>query len=353
VRLPSVESDPRGRPTPPLGSASAGRVDGPWVLQADAAKQAGCSVSAIRKWRREGSVASRKVTTPAGLERVEVRLEDVLRRAGPRDRTAPEPVSGTDVRLAVPGTVLVPISDFQALVERVALAEQLAGGLEARLRAIDAEASRMRDQFVELRRQIEEERRREERLRPPAVVAEPPSPPPPPDPPPPAPPLTPPPAPARASAPPATEQAPDSHEPAPDRSAPAHRPLREARPAPSSRRPHPPSGSSFRQWLGARKPPEAPAPPPVDIERLGAELRRLYGRLQARQGQAEVSPAEAERWVADLAAYDAALVRACRAVGVPTAFRVGERIPAADRIALSRALAAAGVDVRVSQPTSP
>jgi hypothetical protein len=353
VRLPSVESDARGTPPSP-GSAAAGRGDGPWVLQADAAKQAGCSVSAIRKWRREGSVASRKVTTPAGLERVEVRLEDVLRRAGPRDRTSPDPVPGTDLRLAVPGTVLVPISDFQALVERVALAEQLAGGLETRLRAIDAEASRMREQFVELRRQIEHERRREERLRPPAAVAEPPpaprsSPPPPalPAPPPPAPP-------APAVSAPVTGPSPDRPEASPDAPPPATtRPLREARPAPSPDRPAPPPSSSFRQWLGARKPPEAPAPPPVDVERLAAELRRLYGRLQARQGQAEVSPAEAERWVADLAAYDAALVRVCRTVGIPAAFRVGERIPAPDRIALSRALAAAGVDVRVSQPTAP
>jgi uncharacterized coiled-coil protein SlyX len=340
------------------------------VLQAEAAKHVGCSVSAIRKWRREGSVASRKITTPAGLERVEVRLDDVLRRAGPRDRAVSEASMGTDVRLSVPGTVLVPIGDFQTLLERVAMAEQLAGGLEARLRAIDAEASRMREQFVELRRQIEQERRHGERPAPPPRPPTPPpapaaSPPPTPPPAPPTPPpATPPPAPPARSPAPARSQAmsepapgpsPDSqerHDP-PESPPPVRRPLPEARPAPAPERPPRPASASFRQWLGGRKPPEPPAPQAVDVGRLGAELRRLYARLQARQGQAEVAPAEAERWVADLAAYDAALVRACRAVGVPTGYRVGERIPAGDRVALSRALAAAGVDVRLPSAASP
>lgn len=311
-----------------------------WVLQADAAKRAGCSVSAIRKWRREGSVASRKITTPAGLERVEVRLDDVLRRAGPRDRPAPEPAGATDVRLSVPGTVLVPINDFHTLVERVALAEQLAGGLEARLRAIDAEASRMREQFVELRRQIERERRREANPRP-SPAAPPFSRPAPPSPPPPR---------------PRSERVPEQPQGGlgpPTAVPPATpRPLREARPSPAPERSARPPDSGFRHRLRAPTPGEAPPAPPLEVEHLGAELRRLYGRLQARQGLTEVSPAEAERWVADLAAYDTALVGACRAVGVPTAYRVGERIPAADRIALSRALAAAGVDVRASSATT-
>jgi hypothetical protein len=369
VRVPSLQSEAGGHPPVPSGARSASGAERHpgdeafWVRQADAAKQAGCSVSAIRKWRREGSVVSRKITTPAGLERVEVRLDDVLRRAGTRARTGSEPAGLGDARLPVPGTVLVPVNDFQALLDRVALAEQLAGGLEARLRAIDAEATRMREQFVELRRQIERERRREVRqgspAPPPAPAAPPPAPPAPPPapaaapappPPPPPPPVVPPAAPPRVEPPPPPVPAPASN-PAPDRPVPGtgalRRPLREARPAPPSDRGSEGPSASFRQWLGGRKPPEAPVTPPsVDVEHLGTELRRLYARLQARQGQAAVAPADAERWVADLAAYDAALVRTCRAVGVPTAYRVGERLPAGDRVALSRALAAAGVDVR-------
>lgn len=360
MRVPSLQSEAGGRPPVPSNAGPARGAEGRppdearWVLQADAAKQAGCSVSAIRKWRREGSVGSRKVTTPAGLERVEVRLDDVLRRAGTRDRTSPETGGFTDARLSVPGTVLVPVNDFQALLERVALAEQLAGGLEARLRAIDVEAARMREQFVELRRQIEQERQEQRRSDPeprpvPPPAAAPPVPPPVPQPPAPPRAAAPPPVAAPPRPPARTDHAP---EPSPDGPVPGtgapRRPLREARPVPRATRGAEGSSSNFRQWLGARKPPEAAAPPPGDVERLGGELRRLYARLQARQGQATVPPAEAERWVADLAAYDAALVRACRVVGVPTAYRVGERIPAGERIALSRALAAAGVDVRTS-----
>lgn len=51
---------------------------GTWVLQDEAASRAGCSVSAIRKWRRTGVVPGRTVVA-GGVERVEVRLEDVRR----------------------------------------------------------------------------------------------------------------------------------------------------------------------------------------------------------------------------------------------------------------------------------
>ena len=328
-----------------------------WLLQADAARAAGCSVSAIRKWRREGSVASRKITTPAGLERVEVRLDDVLRRAGPR-AVMPPPGAAGEPGPTVANTVLVPVDDFQALLERVAVAERLAGGLEARLRAIDAEADRMREQFVALRRQIEQERARESRsgatpapgaevkLPSSRQVARAPVP-------------VPKPAPGQ---PPGmfrgghgAVSAPGAPVPEP---APAGDPLLpelppEVPPA-SPVEPAPPKESAtFRQWLGTRRPPEKPRVPAYDVERLATELRRLYGRLQGRQGQAEVSPAEAERWVADLAAYDAALVRGCRALGVPVPSRMGERIPASDRVALTRTLAAAGLDVRRTPQAAP
>ena len=389
---PSLAPDLHGPPPEPAR----------WVLQADAAKLAGCSVSAIRKWRREGSVASRKITTPAGLERVEVPLDDVLRRAGPREMPSPHARGAWGPASTVAGTVLVPVNDFQALLERVAAAEQLAGGLEARLRAIDAEACRMREQFGALRREIERERTRGTRLgvaapdggagrpkappsrpgtpnhdpgQPPGTVRDaqgvvgdrpappaaqtPPAPPPPPAPQPPRrspdPPATTPPSGPQATARQAT--APQAAQPAPPTSRPsvppAARPLPEARPAPPPERAPGPGSPTFRQWLGVRRPPETQRAPAYDLERLGGELHRLFGRLQARQGQGEVSPADAERWVADLAAYDAALVRACRVLRVPAPYRVGERIPASDRVALTRALAAAGLDVRRAAPTAP
>ena len=53
---------------------------GTWVPQAEAAARTGFSLSAVRKWRRLGLVAERKITSPTGMERVEVRLEDVLAR---------------------------------------------------------------------------------------------------------------------------------------------------------------------------------------------------------------------------------------------------------------------------------
>ena len=386
---PSLAPDVQGRAREPAR----------WVLQADAAKLAGCSVSAIRKWRREGSVASRKITTPAGLERVEVPLDDVLRRAGPREMRLPDPRGAGGLASTVAGTVLVPVDDFQALLERVAVAEQLAGGLEARLRAIDAEACRMREQFVALRRQMEQERNRGARSgvpgpdgaaeRPEATLSRPG----PPDPvpgqppgtvrdsdgvvgdrpapqptrppvaqPPPAarppldpadPPATPPPSAPQATPPPATQSPPATsppRPPPPPSARAAARPSPETRPAPLPERAPGPESPTFRQWLGARRPPETQRAPAYDLERLGGELHRLFGRLQARQRQGEVSPADAERWVADLAAYDSGLLRACRVLGVPAPYRVGERIPASDRVALTRALAAAGLDVRRGAP---
>lgn len=343
VIVPPLEGDASGPPStaPEAGRPLAGEGRPPdtdrWVLQAEAAKQAGCSVSAIRKWRREGSVASRKILTAADLERVEVRLADVLRRAGPRPPPGPASTGEGDARSAVPGTVLVPIGDLEALLDRVAVADRLAKGLESRLRAIDAEAGRLREQFAAFRGQVEAERRGTGTGRPPTnggdrLAAS----------------RTPPPrprAPEAAIPEPPTLPAEDRPAEAPARSAP-----RDVHLGPEDRptRVVPPT---FRQWLGARQPPAAKHPA-TDLERLSARLRRLYGRLEARQGQEEVPPAEAERWVADLAAYDTALVRAASALGVPTGYRVGERLPASDRVALTRALAAAGLDVRQAASSS-
>ncbi|MGI9022242.1 MAG: hypothetical protein ACR2HV_03200, partial [Acidimicrobiales bacterium] len=68
---PNPEPDPYGEADADAPEPVARHAE--WVLQADAAKLAGCSVSAIRKWRREGVVDDRRTTTLGGLERVEVR----------------------------------------------------------------------------------------------------------------------------------------------------------------------------------------------------------------------------------------------------------------------------------------
>src|SRR5207244_3415632 len=84
------EAAPAG---PPAGPAPQGEA-GTWVLQGDAAARTGFSVSAIRKWRRMGFVAERKITTGADLPRVEVKLEDVLARAALQPQRRPS--AGTE-----------------------------------------------------------------------------------------------------------------------------------------------------------------------------------------------------------------------------------------------------------------
>ncbi len=127
---------------------------GTWVLQADAAASTGYSVSAIRKWRRAGLVADRKRTTAGGLERVEVRLEDVQARMvdQPPERPRPGPVAAEAGPPA--GSVIIPIADLEALFERVQGAERRFEQAEARVQAAEVEARFMSGQLAELRRQV-------------------------------------------------------------------------------------------------------------------------------------------------------------------------------------------------------
>jgi hypothetical protein len=332
-----------------------------WLLQAEAAELAGCSVSAIRKWRREGSVAFRRTTTPGGMERVEVRLGDVLTRAGTRPvvsvattggATAPgqdQPVPQTPAA----GTVLVSLADLQTLFGRMAAPEQRSDDLQANFRSLKSEVSFMRGQVARLvaaleerageRRRIEDLERRldrteaeTERLRRrlTAVVRE----------------LQ------RSRSSPPAEQ-PESpggrHEtdtghgtnPVPPVTAPpgpAPRPPSSAPPAPSEPRP------TFEGWLEGRPAPEkpaAPASPP--IERLAEELGHLYRTLAGRP-RTPGSPEERVRWAAELRRYDTVLVKACSRLGIATGHRPGDRLSAPDRVALTKALADAGLDVRRS-----
>ena len=96
--------------------------------------------------------------------------------------------------------------------------------------------------------------------------------------------------------------------------------------------------------------PDVPHRSPVPIEELAAGLRRLYVRLGGDRTDTtsatwtRQSPGE---WERNLAAFDGALVAACRAVGVEAPeLPTGDLLPGPERGALIEALADAGMDVR-------
>ncbi len=132
---PDATNPERNIDTGPDGDRAAAHPE--WALQADAAKIAGCSVSAIRKWRREGVIDDRRTTTTGGLERVEVRLADVLDRVG---REPTRHVATADVRDAAtthPGTVIIPLSDLQTLILSLGEAERRAREASSQISVID------------------------------------------------------------------------------------------------------------------------------------------------------------------------------------------------------------------------
>lgn len=138
---------------------------GTWVMQSEAAARTGFSVSAIRKWRRMGLVADRKVTSSTGLERVEVKLEDVLARAAQQpERRRPD--AGAEDGTVPAGSVVIPLDDLETLFERMVTAERRAEEAEAAAEALRAQASFTFGQLAELRRQLQEAS--EEQDRPPA-----------------------------------------------------------------------------------------------------------------------------------------------------------------------------------------
>lgn len=293
-------------PDPGSGSLSADPAPSSpvaeWMLQADAAEAAGCSVSAIRKWRREGVVGSRRSATAGGLERVEVRLADVEARAGERRRSlrAPQPRDGAPV--VPPGMVMIPMPDLEALFQQVRDAGQRANDAERRLRESGGENRLLREQVIQtkallgkVRDDLEEERRR---ARPAGVPDRGPR------------------APTGAAT--APRQAPPGR-------APGAAPNRPPLPEPAIR----PAGTD--PGLGP----------------LASELRRLYARLQAHQRATPIDPAEERRWAAELAAYDQALQAACGAMGLVSGPRTARRLDGTERVRLTRDLAAAGLDVRV------
>lgn len=285
------EEIPEGNGTAPCG--------GTWVSQGDAAARTGFSVSAIRKWRRLGVVADRKMTGPGGIERVEVRLEDVLARVALQpDRPRPEPPpAAVEARS---GAVLITIEDLESLFERMVSAERRAEKAEAEVESLERRARYTSGQLAELRRQMEAAGSQ-------AVVA------PPPVPRPALPPVPPP--PPRPAPPPALPPVPP---PFPARVEPVDRaePLR------------PPVTNGHRD------------------EEPGSRLRQIYLRLDEYRRHAVITPeTEVERQRL-LNEYDGELIAVCRALGIPSDPASGPPLTVGARAGLTRALAQAGVDVR-------
>src|SRR5436305_9513773 len=105
-------------PGRPAGDPAPEGQTGTWVLQGDAAARTGFSVSAIRKWRRMGFVAERKITTGADLPRVEVKLEDVLARAALQPQRRPSAGTEPEASATTPtGCVTIGLSDLEELFE--------------------------------------------------------------------------------------------------------------------------------------------------------------------------------------------------------------------------------------------
>lgn len=306
--------------------------DGTWVLQGDAAARTGFSVSAIRKWRRMGVVADRKMMGPGGFERVEVKLEDVLARAALQpDRQQPDPSANGGPGRA--GSVVMALEDLESLFERMVLAERRAEKAEAEVESLEGRARFMSGQLAELRRQLEaagaqSADARAVKVAAPAVAG-----------------------PAAANAAPVVPPTPPTAR------------VRPAPPVPPA--PPGPQGAGGAAAGGAPTIPVAvpgsnghrlpvddvpPAPAPAAIrpavEDPGARLRPIYSRLDQYRRQAVITPdAELERQRL-LAEYDRELIAACSALRIPTGLGEGDTVTVSVRAGLTRALAQAGVDVR-------
>ncbi len=258
-----------------------------WVMQSEAAASTGFSLSAIRKWRRMGLVADRRVRTGTGLERVEVKLEDVVARATQQaDRRRADP--GGDQALAPAGTVSIALEDLETLFERMVTAERRAEEAEAVAEALRAQATFTFGQLAELRRQLQEA------------------------------------SPEQPAAPPGPRPV-DTSSPRP---AAVVEPVRRDPVSPGER--------------------PAATPARSRVDELGERLRRIYARLDEYRREPVLSPDAQRRHQRELAEYDRVLVALCDVIGIETGLRPGQPVGPEDRAALTRALARAGLDVRAA-----
>jgi DNA-binding transcriptional MerR regulator len=140
-----------------------GHEAGTWMLQADAAAAAGCSVSVIRKWRRAGAVAERTRTSSGGMKRIEVRLADVLAKMedsmpgrASQNFHPPQPVATPPIReTPVLAERPLPPADLEVFVRHIAEAERRAANAEAQLQANEAMTGLLRERIATLQAQLE------------------------------------------------------------------------------------------------------------------------------------------------------------------------------------------------------
>lgn len=344
-------------------AAESAEPEGTWILQGEAAARTGFSVSAIRKWRRMGLVAERKISMGGDLPRVEVKLEDVLARAAMQPQRRPLAATADGVAASAPaGCLVIAIADLEELFERMVRAERRAERAEADLQAMEIQTRYTLGRLAELRRQLG------------AQAGEPGGP---------------------------LVDAPAAGDTLRTRSAGAPRrggdrlaegddgddgelvPPSWISRASAPTAPVPPAGTRTRTgsgtgtgWSAVRRVPgpvigEAPRPTPVpprvrpaaavldeapstEVERLVARLRAIYGRLDAYRALPAMSPAQEAQRQRELEEYDRALLATCAALDIDTGIPPGAAVEVDARARLTRTLSRVGVDVRepAEQPST-
>lgn len=309
-----IEASPNGTGTPNEAATEQVRTGacgdaggGTWLLQGDAAARTGFSVSAIRKWRRMGLVADRRVTSPGGAERIEVKLTDVLARAAlQRDRRHTEAPAAPETDA---GTVAIRIEDLEALFERMLGAERRAANAENEAESLRGERQFIFGQVAELRRQLRDRSRE----------------------------------PSDRQAAPATEREPEP-------------------PKVLEEPVGPLPNSPMVVEAGAGAPPDPPAAPPLErspaeersaaLRALARRLRQIYARLDEYRREATITPAAERERQRELAEYDRVLITLCDALAIPTGLAAGQSVSVETRASLTKALAGAGLDVRAGARAS-
>jgi hypothetical protein len=124
-----------------------------WATLPAAAKAAGVSVSALRKWYGAGEIPSRMAPGPTGPRR-EVPLAAVLARA--RRRAAPP---GPRTGPVPEGLSLVPASLFADLQAAYLTAQERALDAEVRARVAEHKLTRAEEEAARLRGELDQARR--------------------------------------------------------------------------------------------------------------------------------------------------------------------------------------------------
>lgn len=339
--------------------------EGTWILQGEAASRTGFSVSAIRKWRRMGLVAERKINMGGDLPRVEVKLEDVLARAAMQPQRRPLAATAASVAAPAPASVAAPapagclviaIADLEELFERMVRAERRAERAEADLQAMEIQTRYTLGRLAELRRQLGAQGG--------PLAAEPA-------------------AGDTLRAPPAGDRGVgEGHDGGDgddgDLVPPSwiSRASAPAAPVPPARTRTRTGGGTGTGWSAVQRAPGPAVPvagrptpvprrvrpaaaivdeaPGSQVEGLVARLRAIYGRLDAYRALPTLSPAQEAQRQRELEEYDRALLATCAALDIDTGIPAGAAVEVDARARLTRRLAGVGVDVRerAEQPST-